>query len=106
MIREQIFPGLENSIDWILTSQETPLSPTRNFNMDDAGVSKVEIHVGDAIVSSVGNTNLSFNGTRITASLGLALPTLAAGKYDGKLVLFSPDFPLGKLWFDQIEFRV
>jgi len=105
MISEQIYPGFDNTIKWVVSRRETPTGPSRVFDMDANNITKVAVSVdGDLKTSDADNVN--FSTSMVTMQLGLDFPVLAAGRYPGKLILYSADFPGGKVWEDEVEFVV
>lgn len=113
MIKEEIWVGRDNIIEWVLFTGETPIS-------DLSSLTKVAVCIGDEVIESSGdniiwwyesvtNRELSedivYTGDVLRMRLGRV--TLNPDTYENcTLTIFSPDYENGMVISDDITFVV
>ena len=98
---ESIFRGRQNILRWKM------LSNGREFDMTSNGVTSASIFLGAEELDSLDHpTKILVNGIYLSAQLGEILPEgLVDGCYEGRIVLYSSNFPSGKVW-KELTFEV
>jgi len=101
MLTEMIYRDRDNEIVLSCAEDRSP------FDLDDAGITKVDVRIDDEIVSSaIKPDEITWSGVVITLKLGKVLPAgIGDGLHDGRIVVYADDWTNGLVW-SELKFRI